>query len=284
IDNIGKIELADIELNGITVIAGPNNSAKSTIGKVLYSTFNSFYQLDEQIKKDKSEIIIQIIEDQLKIKRDISYYLKTNRNKIESLVNEIQKQKDTYIENQQSLKDELIELLIEYDYISPEEIEIQDPVIIDTVRRITEVLLISDKRILKQVITNKIGAEFNHHINNIYRPETTGHIHLQIKNMDIKIAINNNSVTELSHIYRLNTEVIYIDDPQVLDDQIPGVSMDLIDPLNHRMHIKKKLSQQNQKNVVESLLIHDRFEKIHHKLNEICDGEIILNRGRYSFK
>lgn len=53
IKNIGKIANADIKLNGITVVAGENNTGKSTIGKVLYSYFSSCYNLDSQILKLK---------------------------------------------------------------------------------------------------------------------------------------------------------------------------------------------------------------------------------------
>lgn len=31
--NIGKIETASVEINGITVIAGENNTGKSTVGR-----------------------------------------------------------------------------------------------------------------------------------------------------------------------------------------------------------------------------------------------------------
>ena len=41
--NIGKISEASIEVNGITVIAGENNTGKSTVGKVLFCIFNTFY-------------------------------------------------------------------------------------------------------------------------------------------------------------------------------------------------------------------------------------------------
>ncbi len=41
IKNIGKIDEADIELNGITVIAGENNTGKSTVGKTLFCVINS---------------------------------------------------------------------------------------------------------------------------------------------------------------------------------------------------------------------------------------------------
>lgn len=40
-ENIGKIVKADIVLDGITVIAGENDTGKSTAGKVLYCLFNS---------------------------------------------------------------------------------------------------------------------------------------------------------------------------------------------------------------------------------------------------
>ena len=40
--NIGKIGTASVEINGITVIAGENNTGKSTVGRALFAVFNSF--------------------------------------------------------------------------------------------------------------------------------------------------------------------------------------------------------------------------------------------------
>lgn len=45
IDNFAKIKHADILIDGITVITGENNTGKSTVGKVLYSTFNSLWKV-----------------------------------------------------------------------------------------------------------------------------------------------------------------------------------------------------------------------------------------------
>jgi len=42
IKNIGMIEEADIKLDGLTVIAGENDTGKSTVSKVLYSIIKSF--------------------------------------------------------------------------------------------------------------------------------------------------------------------------------------------------------------------------------------------------
>ena len=41
--NIGKVQNATVEINGITVIAGENDTGKSTVGKARFSVFNGFY-------------------------------------------------------------------------------------------------------------------------------------------------------------------------------------------------------------------------------------------------
>ena len=60
IKNIGKIKEATVEINGITVIAGENNTRKSTIGKALYAVFKSFYNVEEHIRKEKIQSIENI--------------------------------------------------------------------------------------------------------------------------------------------------------------------------------------------------------------------------------
>ena len=61
IKNIGKLKNAEVEIKGITVITGENNTGKSTVGKVLWSIFSSFYKINEQIAIEKQESIEKII-------------------------------------------------------------------------------------------------------------------------------------------------------------------------------------------------------------------------------
>lgn len=49
LQNIGKFTEAEIELKGITVVTGANNTGKSTMGKALYCIFHSLYNLQRQI-------------------------------------------------------------------------------------------------------------------------------------------------------------------------------------------------------------------------------------------
>lgn len=45
IDNVGLINKADIEVNGITVIGGYNNSGKSIILKAVYALLYSNFEM-----------------------------------------------------------------------------------------------------------------------------------------------------------------------------------------------------------------------------------------------
>ena len=50
LQNILKVASADIELGGLTVITGENDSGKSTVGKILFSTLkaaNNVNQIDK---------------------------------------------------------------------------------------------------------------------------------------------------------------------------------------------------------------------------------------------
>lgn len=59
ISHVGKIEKAEIVIDGITVIAGENNAGKSTIGKSLFAIFNSMNNMDEKIAQEKKiELVI----------------------------------------------------------------------------------------------------------------------------------------------------------------------------------------------------------------------------------
>ena len=53
ISNIGKIKEADVTINGITVIAGENNTGKSTVGKALYAMFNSFFDVKQRVDEER---------------------------------------------------------------------------------------------------------------------------------------------------------------------------------------------------------------------------------------
>ena len=65
IDNIGNVKHAEIEIKGITTIAGYNGTGKSTISRSLFSIFSANYDLFNKISSDRTKSINQILSNYL---------------------------------------------------------------------------------------------------------------------------------------------------------------------------------------------------------------------------
>ena len=59
IENINKVHTADIKLNGLTVIAGENDSGKSTVGKLLFSTVKALANTDTSAALRKKQPLVE---------------------------------------------------------------------------------------------------------------------------------------------------------------------------------------------------------------------------------
>lgn len=63
LQGIGIIKDSEIELNGLTVITGDNNSGKTTVGKVVYSLFDAVSDLAEKAESDKNYCAFKTLRD-----------------------------------------------------------------------------------------------------------------------------------------------------------------------------------------------------------------------------
>ena len=63
--NVGVIENSTIKIDGITVITGPNNSGKSTIGKALHAIIDATENIEELSLEAKIEYVLNSIRTEL---------------------------------------------------------------------------------------------------------------------------------------------------------------------------------------------------------------------------
>ena len=70
VQNFGIISDAAVEIKGISLIAGPNDSGKSTIGKIFYSLVRGLNPDEIIFVSEKNETIRNYYQEILKILRD----------------------------------------------------------------------------------------------------------------------------------------------------------------------------------------------------------------------
>lgn len=263
-ENIGKLSSAEVEINTITLIAGLNSTGKSTVGKLLYSIFNSFYN----IEKESRQRIASILKRRL-LGDDIFF---NEPDGIESCIRELlSKRGNTSVED---IKKIILQILGQKYIEDKKEALFSD---------ILDILNLSDNEIYKSILQNRLYSEFNEQIQNIYSPKKDSNITLTVAGKDINVLIKNNTVYKIENFENLKTEVIYIDDPFVLDYFAPQSRMYSLS--GHKGNLYRKLRPSFKEDIdidtaIKEILSTKKLQKIYEKIDSACDGNIISNSGK----
>lgn len=274
--NIGKIGMASVEINGITVIAGVNNTGKSTVSRALFATFNSFCNIKTQILNERIDSVANKLLRICTKPNILSIEFTDFQDFAKVLVSHISK----YLEDKRSdkyIQTKILDLLDKYTYNDIKLIDKNE--INETVLQIIAVMKISDDDFLKSVLERKLCAEFNGQFCNIYS-EDAGEIKLQIKDSVIVVSIKNQEVVNFKNTdnISLSTEAVYVDDPFVLDnikirafyDNMWGRFM------GHQTHLCLKLSPRRvNANVMDEIIAEEKTNRILEKISSVCNGEIV---------
>ena len=284
IKNLGKIETADIEIDAITVIAGENNSGKSTIGKALFCIFNSFYAVDKNIMAERESAISRVIEYAYHNATDRL----TRRFDFDELAEAIASNINAYENNSSLLQEEIKNYILENDphfeaYIN--KIKLED-IAKDIIGRAT----ISDEEMLLTIMRKNMQAVFNMEINNVYRPGEATEMKLKIKDVSVDVRVRNNINIELLNKLTLNTEAIYLDDPYAMDNYrymphraVRHLSLRELRAgryMSHREHLRMWLSKQSSSTAIDEIITTRKLNKAFEKLDVVCPGKMVLKNRR----
>ena len=268
--NIGKIETASVEINGITVIAGENNTVKSTVGRALFAVFNSFYNIQKQIESERVQNIENLI--------DMMYRNVTNRytRRFDSgeIAQKIVAQIYLYKDDTEAVKDIIVKTILQYD--ENFEKHIGDNSIDEYIVRIKDGLNVADLDIFKSVLEKKLDAEFAGEVNNIFT-DKTGEIVLSIKDTNIIVTIEDNAVKSVVGKIDLHTQTVYIDDPFVIDEVRYTYGIDN-SSLDHRGYLREKLNKENNANLIDEIIASNKLDNIYRKISTVISGDIVKNK------
>ncbi|MGP1429462.1 MAG: AAA family ATPase [Fusobacterium sp.] len=280
IKNIGKVKEANIKINGITVIAGENDTGKSTISKSLFTVFNSFYNIDKKITEQQKDII------KFTIAKNFAYDLELVKNIVlgdtfnfNQLVNEIIKNSEIYKYDDIDLKNKIVEHFKKYNLNL-----IEDNGIHEIIEKIKEVLSIPRNEAEKSILNENLNNEFNKQINNIFSGEE-GIIEIKIKDKRIKLKVFENKIENIENTPRINiiAEALYLDDPFIIDSNFYN------NLSNHKEFLRYRLFSEieDKTNNIGKIIITKKLENIYKKLNSICSGYMIesnKNTNDFSYR
>ena len=263
IRNVGKLKEADVEINGITVITGENDTGKSTVGKVLWSVFNSFFEIKKQIRTDKISSILEEL-------RRVSSMQDIRNNLVHSSIVEYDLDLNDFLK-QLEKKLEVLNDVRDLDDESKDELK-------DTLEKIKKRINLSDDEIMKKITQINFNKEFNSQINNLNFLEE-GNIDLKIKNKNINLIISDDKI-QIKDFFSLYENVMLLDNPRIIDNLAENIilSANKIFSIIENLHNSKFISMlRNDKSstATDNILNEEKLSKIEEKLNKIVDGKFL---------
>ena len=270
VKNVAALSEATVEIAGITLIAGENNTGKSTIGKALFALFNGLKHLDENITKIKIELVNQFISERVQKKENVVLY------DAQELALEL-------IDKARSKGD--IVTMANKEFAS---LEYNDILTDSDIDKLADII-INNKyyRDLKYAVLSKaIAGEFSRKVNNIQSYQEHGYISLRVGEKSTKFDIFKDKVVDVENDRKLDYQPIYLDEevsfalelnnPFIAERVFPERVVQTLHAFfsSHRKEIKEAVIGDIQKEKIDSIL--DRLSKF-------SGGKIKKNRSSVSF-
>ncbi len=284
LENIGKIRQAFIELNGLTVIAGKNDTGKSTVSKALFAMCSGFYNIYDKVKIERNKSIL------LSLRLAISIISEHNFSSAELPTKFDQSELLTILESKKNNPNLISDVLIETVLANTDQSIIdrnkKDPVLKEVlnkiVNRVCQVLSISNDEVIKNIINEKLTSEFSGQLNNIFY-NNQGKISLEQQDTHTTtVTIVDNNVEDIQGVQDIQLGAVYLDTPSVLNEDIDAFSS----PSNHQYTLFRQLSNNNPQNTIEKILVNKKLNKVYANISSVCDGNMNFDKktGDFTYK
>lgn len=274
IKNFGKIAEANIKLDGITVICGDNNTGKSTVGKALFSFYNSLYDYKYRIVQEKvNEIRSSILRSEIP---STFRRVMGNNSVLEDFIlshdgNDRIEEEDvkTFIENQFSIK-----------------------VSKDKLGRLVEYLNTPDSDLINESVSRYVSNVMNGQVKNAFsKIQSRCTITAEFKNGK-KNVINLNKQTctckieePIEHLaYYINTpfSLDSLNDRRLyfLDRNSNPMSLNIVDAI---LNARAKINEDSMTNIFDTVLNKKALDDVRGIIKKAYSGDTITDHGKYFY-
>jgi ABC transporter, ATP-binding protein len=289
IKNVGILSKVDLEINGITVIAGENDTGKSTISKSLYAMFNGFYRMDEKIIDAKVEDIIGEISIFLERNFEIygnryfrNGYFKNRYIEREKIYHLLESDENINEEQVRKLLKETLKNINEDNtsligFIKKDNINLEslkNIEINDLIKRINETKLMNEK-IINKLLEIEFNSEFNNQVNNLNTNESS-RVNLSLKNINIEIQIKEGKINleRVENFKKIYSRIEYIDSISILDT--------LNESSHHFNNLISDLQRKRKRGVIDAIKTDERIQEIFSKVTGEKTGKLLFNKTLFN--
>lgn len=294
IENLAKIKHADIQIDGITVIAGNNNTGKSTIGKTLYSVFNSLYNLNTKIEEQRESEIYRVCSHSINNLR-VAYRDDDGMIEWRNLRRSFEKAVEKIIKylmdaSEEEVSREVYMNLFESAYSEYNSLLSKNTVneFVDaTYEKISAIMQKDNFVIAKEIVERLFLQVFSSQIQCIGSKNENAKVSLLIKGAEIKLEFENNKCKNLNMDYNILHEAFFIDDPFILDD-ISNDNFYMTASKGIRGQLKNRISNTPDDDIMyrifESVDAKEKLKDIFDILNKVTEGDLFFQNGQCDFK
>lgn len=282
--NLGKVKNAEIDVDGLTVIAGSNNTGKSTVGKVIFSVYNSLNDIENKIITQRIATIGTLCRNNIRNALSHRTVLGELQRPISAIVmnlsREITRQITDDVRRGQYISIDIFKEIF-FAFFSKHKISIDIDEINELVNTVysesVEVLQLSEKTIAQAIVSRYFARVFNDQINALQNGGVAS-VNLELKNRMISIDFANHKCASLDMGISILHKAIYIDNPFIidqLDDEsyISGENF-LADLINSQYDV-------DDDQVIEAVLAEEKMDEIFNMLSSVVNGRILIQNGDY---
>lgn len=277
VKNFGKIGNVVIDNSGMTVIAGINNTGKSTLGKIVFAIVDSLNNIADKIETEKRKELRYACSSVIRNFFVHRKFIDDNRfwtnNKLQVLSMNISKRiivnldkniepaniqrivKETFDKNNMELNRDDLDYIVNF-----------------VAEKAQEIAELSDSLIVREIINRNFNDIFRGQINYLNDLDEEAIVELVINDKKCSIKFQNNECTSFDSEFVIMNDVFYLDNPFIVDE-IDGYIGD--NRLKSKL-IEKLRDASNEANegLISSVIAKEKLVEINAVLDKVVCGKI----------
>lgn len=264
--NIGKVGSADIAINGITVIAGENNTGKSTIAKSLFVLCNSFYDKGYKVYNERLESIAKSLCIVKLRGGEFEYLFPATNDGLREIAQFILNESEKLSHSRKDLRYKIIEWLENTDDSVERPLLLDEAFFNSLLKKIRSILTLSSEEIFRGILEQAIRAEFSGEAHCLFTEKLSEIMISESSEAKVIVGIDSNNNVRADNFSFQIEDAVYIDNVVGLNEGM----------LPHQITLMRELHKDgSSNNVVDELIAKQKLDLVFSKISSVCRGNLV---------